>query len=116
MSRVLIALQGSRMKRAALNAAVNFCEEMKMGVDVLWVDGDEALPPALEEFLERIRQARLGCRLFRQSGPLNLAVVDHTNQHKSIYVILVDSMKHWGHGVPFRSLSQPVGVLSSIAA
>jgi hypothetical protein len=116
MSRVLIALHGHLFKRSALNAAFNYCRDMKFKVNVLLVDGGEELQPVLMDFLSRLKQAGLNGRLYRQAGPLGLAVLKHARLYKDIRMILVDSMKHWGAGVPLGALSQPVGSLSGIVA
>lgn len=116
MSRILIALQGRSISRSALNAAFNYCREMKFKVNVLLVDGGEAPSPVLADFLTRLKQAGLKSCLYRQAGPLGQAVLEHANRHKDIYLILVDSMKNWGAGVPLRALSQPVGSLGGVAA
>jgi hypothetical protein len=116
MSRVLIALHGHLFKRSALNAAFNYCRDMKFTVNVLLVDGGEDLQPALMDFLARLKQAGLSGSLYRQAGPLGRAVLRHANRFKDIRLILVDSMKHWGAGAPLGALSQPVGLLGGVVA
>ena len=116
MSRVLIALHGRLIRRSVLNAVFNYCREMKFKVNVLLVDGGEALSPVLMDFLTSLKQAGLHGCLYRQPGPIGQAVLDHASLHKDIRLILVDSMKNWGTGVSMRALSQPVGLLSGIVA
>ena len=116
MSSVLIALDGKSLRRSALNVAYDYCREMRLNVDVLLVDGDEEKPAVLADFLARVNLAGLKCRLHRKSGPLNRAVQDHANGNSRIYVILVDSMKSWGTGIPFRAIKQPIAMLSGASA
>jgi hypothetical protein len=116
MSLVLIALHGRLFSRSALNAAFNYCREMKFKVNVLLVDGGDEPQPVLVDFLARLKQAGLSGCLYHQAGPLGRAVQRHASLYKDIRLILVDSMKHWGAGVPLAALSQPVGLLSGVAA
>jgi len=116
MSRILIALQGRSISRSALNAAFNYCRQMKFKVNVLLVDEGDVPSPALTDFLTRLKQAGLKSCLYRQAGPLGQAVLEHAKFHKDIYLILVDSMKNWGAGAPLRALSQPVGTLGGVVA
>jgi len=116
MHRVLIALQGGRIGRSALDAAFNYCQEVRMDVDLVRVDGGDELPGGLTEFLGRPRGNRLNCRVFQRQGPMSRAVQQHAGEHKGIHVILVDDLKHWGNGIPPRALSQPVGLLSCVTA
>jgi hypothetical protein len=116
MSLVLIALHGELFSRSALNAAFNYCRDMKFKVNVLLVDGGEAPQPILMDFLARLKQAGMSGCLDRQAGPLGRAVQRHASLYKDVRLILVDSMKHWGAGVPLRALKQPVGLLSGVAA
>ena len=116
MSRVLIALNSGHLKRSSLNAAFNYCEDIKLKVDVLLVSEDPEPPALLDGFLSRLNGTRLAPRLFLvRQRPLNQAVLEHVEQHKDIYIILVDGMD-WGKGVPLRALRQPVGLISSLAA
>ena len=115
MSHVLIALQGRLFKRSALNAAFNYCRDMKFTVNVLLVDDEEEPQPVLMDFLARLKQAGLSGCLYRQAGPLGRAVLRHTRRYKGIRLILVDSMKHWGACAPLGALLQPVGLLSGVA-
>lgn len=116
MSQVLIALQGHLFRRSALNAAFNYCRDMKFKVNVLLVDGGDEPPPLLMDFLARLKQAGLNGRLYRQAGPLGRAVLRHAKRYKDIRLILVDNMKHWGAGVSLSALSQPVGTLSGVTS
>ena len=112
MSSVLIALDGKRIRRSELNVAYDYCLEMRLNVEVLLVDGGEEKPEPLADFLARLKQAGLDVRLYRKSGPFNRAVQAHADGNKHVYVILLDSMKSWGTGIPFRAIQQPIGVLS----
>jgi hypothetical protein len=116
MSQVLIALHGCLFKRSALNAAFDYCRDMKFKVNVLLVDGGDEPPPILMDFLARLKQAGLHGCVYRQVGPVGQAVLRHAKRYKNIRLILVDSMKYWGAGVPLGALSQPVGLLSSVVA
>ncbi|HSJ80262.1 MAG TPA: hypothetical protein VK910_03530 [Thiobacillus sp.] len=116
MSRILIALHGHSIRRSVLNAVFDYCREMKFKVSVLLVDGDSVLSPALADFLGQLKQAGLSGRLFRQAGCLGQAVLTFASRHKDLSLILVDSMKNWGGGVPLKALSPPVGVFSGIVA
>ncbi len=116
MSRVLIALHGHLFRRSALNAAFNYCRDMKFKVSVLLVDSEDEPHPLLMDFLTRLKQAGLNGSLYRQTGPLGQAVLRHTNRFKDISLILVDNMKHWGAGVSLSTLSQPVGLLSAVSS
>lgn len=115
MSSVLIALDGNGIRRSALNVAYDYCVEMRLNVDILLVDGEEKVAPLLADFLARLNKAGLDTRLYRKTGPLNKAVLELANASNRIYVILVDSMKSWGSGIPFRTIKQPIGVLSGAA-
>lgn len=116
MSRVLIALNGEQLKRSSLNAAFEYCAEVRLKVDVLLISEEAEPPPLLAGFLSRLADAGLAPRLFIKHGtPLNQAVLAHVQQLKDIHIILVDNID-WGKGVPFRSLRQPVGLLGSMAA
>jgi len=116
MSRILIALHGHSIRRSVLNAIFDYCKEMRFRVSVLLVDEDSGPSPALADFLAQLKQAGLSGRLFRQAGSLGQAVLKFASRHKDISLILVDSMKNWGGGVPLKSLSPPVGVFSGIVA
>lgn len=116
MSRILIALDGHSIKRSVLNAIFDYCREMRFKVSVLLVDGDSAPSPALADFLDQLKQAGLSGRLFRQAGCLGQAVLNFASRHKDISLVLVDSMKNWGSGVPLKALSPPVGLFSGIVA
>lgn len=112
MSSVLIALDGKRIRRSILNAAYDYCREMRLNVEVLLVEGEEVITPVFADFLARLRQAGLDICLYRKPGPFSLAVQRHANGNKRVYVILVDCMQSWGTGVPFGAIQQPIGVLS----
>lgn len=116
MSCVLIALHGGLARRSALKAVLNYCREMKFKVNVLLVDGGNELSPVLADFLDRLKQAGLNGRLYRQSGTLGQAVLNHVGLHRNIQMILVDSMKNLGSAFPFKGLPQPIGLISSVAA
>jgi hypothetical protein len=116
MSRILIALHGHSIRRSVLNAIFDYCKKMRFTVSVLLVDGDSAPSPALADFLGQLKQAGLSGRLFRQAGSLGQAVLKFASRHKDISLILVDSMKNWGGGVPLKALSPPVVVFSGIVA
>lgn len=116
MSHILIALYGQLARRSVLDALFDYCREMKFKVNVLLVDGPAAPSPELADFLIRLKQAGLNGCLYRKAGSLGQAVLDHARRHKDIRMILVDSMKHWGAGVPVKILPQPVGVFSGIVA
>lgn len=116
MSRILIALDGHSIKRSVLNAIFDYCKKMKFKVSVLLMDGDSAPSPALADFLDQLKQAGLSGRLFRQAGCLGQAVQNFASRHKDISLVLVDSMKNWGSGVPLKALSPPVGLFSGIVA
>ena len=116
MSRILVALNGANLKRSILNSAYRCCRDLKMKVDIILVGDDKEAPPALDELLSRLGQARLAPRLFLQHAlPVGQAVLAHVRQHKDIYLVLVDALD-WGKGIPFRALRQPVGLLGSLAA
>jgi hypothetical protein len=70
----------------------------------------------LLDFLARLKQAGLSGCLYRQAGPLGRAVLRHARRYKGISLILVDSMKHWGAGVPLGALTQPVATLGGVVA
>ncbi|WP_157648650.1 hypothetical protein [Thiobacillus denitrificans] len=112
----MIALHGHLIKRSVLNAVFDYCRKMKFEVSVLLVDGDSAPSPALADFLGQLKQAGLSGRLFRQAGSLGQAVLKFARRHKDISLILVDSMKNWGAGVPLNALSPPVGLFSGVVA
>ncbi|MFZ3040281.1 MAG: hypothetical protein WA108_00560 [Thiobacillus sp.] len=116
MSRILIALHGHSIRRSVLNAVFDYCMEMRFKVSVLLIDTDNALSPALADFLARLKYAGLSGRLFRQAGCLGQAVLKFAGRHKDLSLILVDSMKNWGRGVPLKALSPPVGLFSGIVA
>lgn len=116
MSRVLIALHGRLIRRSVLDAVFDYCRKMKFKVNVLLVDGGDTPSPGMVDFLARLKQAGLNACLYRQAGPLGEAVLKHASRHKDIRLILVDSMKNWGVGVPLAALSQPVGLLSGVTA
>ena len=116
MSRILIALDGHPIKRSVLNAVFDYCRKMRFKVSVLLVEEDGAPSPALADFLAQLKQAGLSGCLYRQAGCLGQAVLKHASRHKDIRLILVDSMKNWGTGVPLNALSPPVGVFSGVVA
>ncbi len=116
MSRILIALHGHSASRSVLNAVFDYCTEMRFKVSVLLIDVDNALSPALTDFLARLKYAGLSGHLFRQVGCLGQAVLNFVSRHKDISLILVDSMKNWGSGVPLKALSPPVGLFSGVIA
>jgi inhibitor of KinA sporulation pathway (predicted exonuclease) len=113
---VLIALHSHLIKRSALNAVFSYCRQMKFKVNVLLVDGGEALSPVLAEFMARLKQAGLSGQLYHQTGPLDQAVLEHASRNKDIRLILVDSMKNWGTAVSLKALTQPIGLLGSVVA
>lgn len=114
--RVLIALQGGAVRRTVLSAALRLCAEMRAAVDILLVDGDEASSSRLAGLLAELGDSRRPPRLFRRAGVFHEAVAAHAGRHKEVYMVLIDSMKHWGRDVPLGILSQPVGLLGSVAA
>ncbi|MBU1395985.1 MAG: hypothetical protein KKE84_07555 [Gammaproteobacteria bacterium] len=116
MSRILIALHGHSIRRSVLNAVFDYCRKMRFKVSVLLVDEADAPSPALADFLARLKHAGLNGRLHRQAGCLGQAVLEFASRHKDISLILVDSMKNWGGGVPLKALSPPVGLFSGIVA
>lgn len=116
MSSVLIALNAERIRRSVLNLAYDYCREMHLSVDVLLVGGGEDRPAILADFLSRLARGGRDVRLHRKPGPFGQAVHAHARRDRGVYVILVDSLKSWGSGVPFEAIRQPVAVLSRAAA
>ncbi len=116
MMHVLIALNGSRLKKAVLNSAYALCAHLKCRIDILVVEARDEVPEALARFLERLQGACVDFRLVRAVGRMSPAVLDYARRHRGVDLILIDTLKSWDKGVPIHSLKQPVGVLASIAA
>jgi hypothetical protein len=115
MTHILVALHNSLLKRATLNALFKYCSEMKFRVNVLLLDERDAPSPTLAEFIAKLKQAGLSGSLYRQSGPLDQAVLAHTRHHKGIHLILVDNMKNWRVDA-LNALTQPIGLLGSVVS
>ena len=116
MKHVLIALNGNKVKATVLNAAFALCDQLNCRIDILILQVREEIPEALARFLQRLQRASLNYRLVRADGQMSLAVMDYARKYTDVDLILIDTLKSWGTGIPLQSLKRPFAVLASIAA
>lgn len=93
--RVLLALRGLARDSRTMTYALNTCQRIGAGLDVLCVAdralSDEDLRRAFAPFLERLAAAGLPCRLATAAGCIKEQIIRYTKAHPEVSFVVVES-------------------------
>ena len=93
--RVLLALRGLEGDARTMTYALNTCQRIGSGLDVLCVAdralSDEDLRGALAPFLENLTEAGIPCRPSSAAGCIKEQIVRYTKAHPEVSFVVVES-------------------------
>jgi hypothetical protein len=111
--KVVLGLQEERLQSEVLGYALNLCQRVNAGLDILLVTPNPEKPPVLQGFLEELSNARIGYRLFRKAGALGAEIVRHVREQRNVAFVVIDSLESWGEArsaEPWLQLTCPLVV------
>jgi hypothetical protein len=93
--RVLLALRGLEGDARTMTYALNTCQRIGAGLDVLFVAdralADEDLRRALAPFLENLDAAGITCRPTAAAGCIKEQIIRYTKAHPEVSFVVVES-------------------------
>jgi hypothetical protein len=111
--KVVLGLQEERLEPEVLSCALNLCQRVNAGLDILLVTPNPEQPPRLQRFLEEAGKAHIGYRLIRKAGALGAEIVRHVREQRNVAFVVIDSLESWGAGKsaePWLQLTCPLVV------
>lgn len=111
--QVLLALHGDRLDERALRCALNLCQRVNAGLDVLLVSATATLPSRLAQFFGEVRRAGIGYRVVRGDGAFGREIMRYVKSCRSVAFVVIESLESWGddrRSEPWRSLDCPLVV------
>lgn len=91
--KVLLAVHSDDLDRRLLEYTGNLCRRIGAGLDVLWLQAGNEIPPLLGAFFECLRQDRVAYRLLPRDGCLRSEVQRQVAQDRRITVVVVNSLQ-----------------------
>lgn len=110
---VVLGLQEERLEPGVLSCALNLCQRVNAGLDILLVTPHPEQPPRLQPFLEEVDRAHIGYRLIRKAGALGAEIVRHVREQRNVAFVVIDSLESWGAAkstAPWLQLTCPLVV------
>ena len=93
--RVLLALRGLAGDARTMTYALNTCQRIGAGLDVLFVAdrtlSDEDLRGALAPFLVNLAEAGISCRHTSAAGCIKEQIIHYTKAHPEVSFVVVES-------------------------
>lgn len=110
--QVLLGLEGDRLDERVLVCAVNLCQRVHAGLEVLLISDNQELPARLARFFRELHAAGIGYRFFHKQGDLGWEIVRYVKTRKNIAFVVVESLEgregKRGQVRPWRLLACPV--------
>jgi hypothetical protein len=111
--QVLLALRDDRLDERALHCALNLCQRVNAGLDILLVSATTTLPAQLAQFFGEVRRAGVGYRFVRGDGAFGREIMHYVKTCRSVAFVVIESLESWSddrRGEPWRTLGCPLVV------
>ena len=89
--RILLALRNNQVDRKTLTYAMNTCNRVKAGLDILYIPSSGPMDSVLDNFLAELTLNKVAFRLIEKAGCLKQAIIDYTNSQKQVLFAVIES-------------------------
>jgi len=92
---VLLAIKGKHVEPRLLSSASGLCRRLDAGLDIMLSSADKKHSPLLENFIMKMQQEGIDCRLTQQDEFRSKDIVHYANTHECITSVMIASLNNW---------------------